>query len=120
MVQCGEYNGLSAKTASIRPQRLQCSRQAAGLVERLAEVGKATLLIKDLCNDVYFLLPIVTLLQFLQSLLEVLLGFEHISSILPIKLFPDFRAFVLVDILVAPEVEVIIFATPQMHFYRIC
>ena len=41
---------------SIRPQRLQCSRQAAGLVGRLAEVGKATLLIKDLCNDVYLLM----------------------------------------------------------------
>ena len=38
---------------SIRPQRLQCSRQAVGLVGRLAEVGKAALLIKDLCNDVY-------------------------------------------------------------------
>ena len=37
---------------SIRPQRLQCSRQAAGLVGRLAEVGKAALLIKAFFNNV--------------------------------------------------------------------
>ena len=67
-----------------------------------------------------FLSPIVILLQFLQSLLEVLLGFEYIGSILLIKLFPDFRTFVLVDILVAPEVKVVILSTLQLHLYRIC
>ena len=56
-----------------------------------------------------FLSPIV---KRLQSLLEVLLSFDQTGNILLIKLFSDFRAFVLVDILVAPEVEVIIFATP--------
>ena len=56
-----------------------------------------------------FLSPIVTRLQ---SLLEVLLSFDQTGNILLIKLFSDFQAFVLVDILVAPEVEVIIFATP--------
>ena len=56
-----------------------------------------------------FLSPIVTRLQ---SLLEVLLGFDQTGNILLIKLFSDFRTFVLVDILVAPEVEVIILATP--------
>jgi len=67
-----------------------------------------------------FLSPIVILLQFLQSLLEVLLGFEYIGSILLIKLFPDLRTFVLVDILVALEVKVVILSTPQLHFYRVC
>ena len=67
-----------------------------------------------------FLSPIVILLQLLQSLLEVLLGFEYIGSILLIKLFSDFRAFVLVDILVAPEVKVVILSTLQLHLYRVC
>ena len=93
----------------IRPQRLQRSRKAAGLVGRLAEVGKTALLIKDFCNDVYLF---IAHCHTPPSLLEVPLGLDHTGSILLIKLFPDFRAFVLVDILVAPEVEVIIIATP--------
>ena len=38
---------------SIRSQCLQRSGKAAGLVGRLAAVGKAALLIKDFCNDIY-------------------------------------------------------------------
>ncbi len=64
-----------------------------------------------------FLSPIV---KRLQSLLEVLLSFDQTGNILLIKLFPDFRAFVLVDILVAPEVKVVILSTLQLHLYRVC
>ena len=76
---------------------------SSDLVGRLAEVGKAALLIKDFCNDVYLF---IAHCHTPPSLLEVPLGLDHTGSILLIKLFPDFRAFVLVDILVAPEVEV--------------
>lgn len=66
-----------------------------------------------------FLSPIISYLQFLQPLLELPLGLDLIRSIFHIELSTNLGTFVLIDILMAPEVEVIIFTTPQLYFYRI-
>ena len=59
-----------------------------------------------------FLSPIGVHLQFLQTFQKLLLGFDHACSIFLIQFLPDFRALVFVDVLMAPEVEVIIFTAP--------